>query len=42
MKWAVIGRAIQDTRMTLRLCLVLLALALPPAAIALLALVLRR
>jgi hypothetical protein len=41
MKWAVIWGAIQDTRMTLRLCLVLLATALPPAAAALLVLVLR-
>jgi hypothetical protein len=41
MKWAVIGRAIQDTRMTLRLCLILAAPALPPAAAALLVLALR-
>lgn len=42
MKWSVIGRAMEDTRMTLRLCLILIAMALPPAAAALLALALHR
>lgn len=41
MKWAVIWGAIQDTRMTLRLCLVLVAPGLLPAAATVLWLMLR-